>query len=204
MPAKRITKYGEEILRQKTKPVEKFDDSLKTLARDMLDSMYEANGLGLAAPQIGVDDSVFVIDMRRRANPDIPCEFTIDGAPLPLDIAMPFVAVNPQLELIGEYVITAEEGCLSFPEIFAEVERVDTVRLKYFDTDGAQHTLVCNELFARCVQHEFDHLDGVCFVNRLSNRELFKVEKKLKRLRRQTRDFLREERKEHKASEASK
>lgn len=193
--ALRITKYGEEILKQKTAPVEVFDDSVKRLAKDMLEAMFEANGLGLAAPQVGVRKSVFVIDMRRRMNPDAPCEFTIDGKMLPMDIAMPFVAINPKLDLIGEYLETCEEGCLSFPGIYAEVERVDAVRLEYSDTDGVRHELVCNDLFARCVQHEFDHLQGVCFVNRLDNKELFKIDKKLKKLRRQTRDFLKEQKK---------
>ncbi len=193
--ALRITKYGEEILKQKTAPVEVFDDSVKRLAKDMLEAMFEANGLGLAAPQVGVGKSMFVIDMRRRMNTDAPCEFTIDGKMLPMDIAMPFVAINPKLDLIGEYLETCEEGCLSFPGIYAEVERVDAVRLEYSDTDGVRHELVCNDLFARCVQHEFDHLQGVCFVNRLDNKELFKIDKKLKKLRRQTRDFLKEQKK---------
>ena len=89
-----------------------------------------------------------------------------------------------------ENIEIAEEGCLSFPGIFAEVERSAEVRLTYQDTDGAKHVLVCSGLFARCVQHENDHLDGVCFVDRLTPRQLFKIEPKLKKLRRQTRDFL--------------
>jgi len=128
--------------------------------------------------------------MRRRSDDSAPCEFTIDGKALPLDIAMPLVAVNPQVEEIGDYVEIAEEGCLSFPGIFAEVERSAEVRMTYFDTEGAEHTLVCSGLFARCVQHENDHLDGVCFVDRLAPRQLFKIEPKLKKLRRQTRDFM--------------
>ena len=192
---RRITKYGEEILKQRAEPVKVFDESLKTLALDMVETMYEANGLGLAAPQVGENKAVFVIDMRRRLNSDAPCEFTIDGKALPIDIAMPLVAVNPKLELIGEYIETCEEGCLSFPGIYAEVERVDVVRLKYSDVSGAPHELVCEGLFARCVQHEYDHLEGVCFVNRLENAELFKIEKKLKKLRRETRDFLKAQKK---------
>ena len=128
--------------------------------------------------------------LRRRSDDSAPCEFTIDGKSLPLDIAMPLVAVNPRVEEIGDYVEIAEEGCLSFPGIFAEVERSAEVRMTYFDTDGAEHTLVCSGLFARCVQHENDHLDGVCFVDRLAPRQLFKIESKLKKLRRQTRDFM--------------
>ncbi len=187
---RRITKYGEDVLKQTAKPVENFDVSIKQLAEDMVETMYEANGLGLAAPQIGESLAMFVIDMRRRLNSDAPCDFTIDGKALPLDIAMPLVAINPKLELIGEYVEVCEEGCLSFPGIFAEVERVDVVKLNYQDVNGVEHELICNDLFARCVQHEFDHLQGICFVNRVEKKNVSKIETKLKKLRRETRDFL--------------
>ena len=179
---RRLTKFGEPVLKKKAAEVEVFDESLKELASDLVDTLYEENGLGLAAPQIDSSKRVFAIDM--------PCEFTIDGKSLPLDIAMPLIAVNPEVEEIGDYVEIAEEGCLSFPGIFAEVERSAEVMLTYQDTDGAKHVLVCSGLFARCVQHENDHLDGVCFVDRLTPRQLFKIEPKLKKLRRQTRDFL--------------
>ena len=183
---RRLTKFGEPVLKKKAAEVEVFDESLKELASDLVDTLYEENGLGLAAPQIDSSKRVFAIDMRRRSDDSVPCEFTIDGKSLPLDIAMPLIAVNPEVEEIGDYV----EGCLSFPGIFAEVERSAEVRLTYQDTDGAKHVLVCSGLFARCVQHENDHLDGVCFVDRLTPRQLFKIEPKLKKLRRQTRDFL--------------
>ena len=187
---RRVTKYGEDVLRQIAKPIENFDASIKQLADDMVETMYEANGLGLAAPQVSESLAMFVIDMRRRLNSDAPCEFTIDGKSLPLDIAMPLVAINPKLELIGEYVEICEEGCLSFPNIFAEVERVDVVKLNYQDINGVEHELICNHLFARCVQHEFDHLQGICFVNRVEKKNISKIETKLKKLRRETRDFL--------------
>lgn len=144
----------------------------------------------MAAPQIDVGKRAFAIDMRRRADPDAPCVFKIDGKELPLDIAMPLVAINPKVEELGDYVEIAEEGCLSFPGIFAEVERSEIVKMEYFDQYGIGHELVCEGLFARCVQHENDHLDGVCFVDRLKPRQLFKIESKLKKLRRETRDFL--------------
>lgn len=187
---RRLTKFGESVLKKSTKEIESFDQSLKDLANDLVETLYEENGLGLAAPQIDVQKRVFAIDMRRRSDDSVPCEFTIDGKTLPLDIAMPIVAVNPVIEEIGEFIETAEEGCLSFPGIFAEVDRCDVVRLTYFDTEGVQHVLVCSGLFARCVQHENDHLNGICFVDRLSQRQLFKIESKLKKLRRKTRDFL--------------
>ncbi len=192
---RRLTKFGEPVLKKRAAEVESFDESLKDLAKDLVDTLYEENGLGLAAPQIDSQKRVFAIDMRRRSDDSAPCEFTIDGKALPLDIAMPLVAVNPRVEEIGDYVEIAEEGCLSFPGIFAEVERSAEVRMTYFDTEGAEHTLVCSGLFARCVQHENDHLDGVCFIDRLTPRQLFKIESKLKKLRRQTRDFMKAQKK---------
>lgn len=194
---KRIVKFGEGVLKEKSAPVQTFDADLKAFATDLLETMYEENGLGLAAPQVGVLKQVFVIDMRRRSNADVPCVFTIDGKSLPLDLAMPLFAVNPQIEEVGDYVIYAEEGCLSFPGIYAEVERSEKIILYYQDLDGAPHELHCDGLFARCVQHEFDHLEGVSFVDRLEPKQLFKIEPSLKKLRRQTRDFL-------KASKAGK
>lgn len=187
---RRLTKFGESILKKKALPVESFDEELKSLSADLVDTLYKENGLGLAAPQIDVQKRVFAIDMRRRSDDSVLCDFTIDGKTLPLDIAMPLIAVNPQVEEIGDYIELAEEGCLSFPGIFAEVERSAEVKMTYRDIQGAEHVLVCSGLFARCVQHENDHLDGVCFVDRLTPRQLFKIEPKLKRLRRQTRDFL--------------
>ena len=105
---------------------------------------------------------------------------------------MPLIAVNPEVEEIGEYVIVSEEGCLSFPGIYAEVERSEAVKMKYKDVDGNPHELVCEGLFARCVQHENDHLDGVCFIDLLRSKELFKIDSKLRKLRKQTREFLKE------------
>ena len=119
---RRLTKFGEPVLKAKAKEVEVFDESIEELGRDLVETMYEENGLGLAAPQIDVSKRMFAIDMRRRANPDSPCIFKLDGQELPLDLAMPLVAVNPKVEELGEYVENAEEGCLSFPGIFAEVD----------------------------------------------------------------------------------
>ena len=167
---RRLTKFGEPVLKAKAKPVEVFDESIEELGKDLVETMYEENGLGLAAPQIDVSKRMFAIDMRRRANPDAPCIFKLDGQELPLDLAMPLVAVNPVVEELGEYVEIAEEGCLSFPGIFAEVERSEIVKMNYFDTKGNPHELICEGLFARCVQHENDHLDGICFVDHLSPR----------------------------------
>lgn len=186
----RVTKYGEPVLKTKSQNVEVFDADLKKFAGDLYETMCQENGLGLAAPQVDSAKSMFVIDMRRRLNPESPCRFTIDGKELPMDIAMPLFAVNPKVEEIGEYVEVGEEGCLSFPGIYAEVERSYQAKLNYQDLDGAEHELICEGLFARCVQHENDHLNGICFVDKLEPKELFKIATKLRKLRKQTKDFL--------------
>lgn len=186
----RVTKYGEPVLKTKSQKVEVFDANLKKFAGDLYETMCQENGLGLAAPQVDSAKSMFVIDMRRRLNPESLCRFTIDGKELPMDIAMPLFAVNPKVEEIGEYVEVGEEGCLSFPGIYAEVERSYQAKLNYQDLDGAEHELICEGLFARCVQHENDHLNGICFVDRLEPKELFKIATKLRKLRKQTKDFL--------------
>lgn len=186
----RVTKYGEPVLKQVAEEVGVFDAGLEALANDMFETMCEANGLGLAAPQVGVSKRMFVIDMRRRIDPDAPCNFTLDGKKIPLELAMPLVAVNPKVENAGEYVETCEEGCLSFPGIYGEVERFYKVRLEYSDLKGARHEIICDGLFARCVQHENDHLNGITFVDKLSTKQLLKVSSKLKKLKRASRDFL--------------
>lgn len=186
----RVTKFGESVLSQKAQEVKKFDADLEKLAGDMIETMHGENGLGLAAPQVGVSARVFVIDMRRRADESRECNFTLDGRVIPLELAMPLVAVNPKIENTGEYFETAEEGCLSFPGIYGEVERCYAVKLKYFDLKGAMHELVCDALFARCVQHEYDHLNGITFTDRMQPKNIAKILPKLKKLKRQTRDFL--------------
>ncbi len=188
----RVTKYGEAVLSQKAEEIDIFDGELENLANDMFETMCEENGIGLAAPQVGVSKRMFVIDMRRRADSDAECNFTLDGRYVPLEIAMPLVAVNPEVENAGRYVETAEEGCLSFPGIYGEVERFYQVRLTYCDLRGGRHEIVCDGLFARCIQHENDHLDGVTLADRVSPREMMKISTKLKKLKRQTRDFLKE------------
>ncbi len=186
----RVVKYGEAVLKREADKVEAFDAELKTFSKELFDSLIEEKGLGLAAPQVGVSKRVFVIDMRQRCDTETPVNFTLDSQKVPLDLCMPLFAVNPVWEPIGDLVEEAEEGCLSFPGIYAKVDRAYKVRLNYFDLDGKPHEIVCDGLFARCIQHESDHLDGVCFVDRLTSARLFKIGTKLRKLRKQTKEFL--------------
>ena len=140
-----------KTLKQKSKPVAAVDDDLRTLMDDMLETMYAAPGIGLAAIQVGAPVRVIVMDLARGEEPKAPRFF-----------------VNPQILWASEEVLPYEEGCLSVPEIYDEVERPAKVRVRYLDYDGQAVEEEAEGLFAVCIQHEIDHLDGVLFVDHLS------------------------------------
>ncbi|MGH6944632.1 MAG: peptide deformylase [Geminicoccaceae bacterium] len=131
-------------------PIERIDAGLLRLLDDMLETMYQAPGIGLAAPQVGVLRRAFVVDLSEDDEPE------------------PMALINPELVWRSETTNTAEEGCLSLPKQFGEVTRADQVRLRYLDRDGQRREISAEGLFARCLQHELDHLDGVLFIDHLS------------------------------------
>ena len=188
----RVTRYGEPVLRQTGEPVESFDSELKSLADAMVETMYAEEGIGLAAHQVGRPILLCVIDINfDEAPPDV--DYILDGRTPPLDLIMPLVLVNPSVTPLTEERKDYEEGCLSFPDIRAVVNRPERVRCEYQDLDGNAHVLECNGLLARVILHEVDHLNGVLFIDRLERRELKKIESKVKKLKRETRDFLRKQ-----------
>jgi peptide deformylase len=130
--------------------VERIDDQLLRLLDDMLETMYAAPGIGLAAPQVGVLRRAFVVDL----GPD--------------EARAPMFVINPELVTRSESVNVAEEGCLSLPKQFGEVARADQVRVRYLDRGGQTQEIDAEGLLARCLQHEIDHLNGVLFVDHLS------------------------------------
>ena len=136
---------GSPILRQETTPVERMTDELRRLTDDMFDTMHAAKGIGLAAPQIGRSERIAVIDVEDN----------------------PIVIVNPEI-VITEGSAKAEEGCLSIPEIYGDVERAARVTIRALDRDGERFELQASELLARCLQHEIDHLHGKLFIDYLS------------------------------------
>lgn len=150
MTIRRILKYGEQELREQSKEVTKVSRKIQDLVQDLLDTMYDAkNGVGLAAPQIGVNLRVFVIDVREN------------------DIFNPLVFINPKIiKKSGEVV--SQEGCLSFPEVYSNVKRAENVLVKATDIKGRSFTLEAKDgsLLSRAIQHEFDHLNGVLFIDR--------------------------------------
>ena len=156
-----------KTLKQKSKPVAAVDDDLRTLMDDMLETMYAAPGIGLAAIQVGAPVRVIVMDLARGEEPKSPRFF-----------------VNPQILWASEEVLPYEEGCLSVPEIYDEVERPARVKLKYLNYQGEAVEEDAEGVFAVCIQHEMDHLEGVLFIDHLSrlkrDRAVAKVKKAAK------------------------
>jgi len=131
--------------------VERVDDSLRQLMDDMLETMYQAPGIGLAAPQVGVTKRVLVVDVAREGEPP-----------------QPYRMVNPELLSVSDEDAAYEEGCLSLPEHYAEVVRPKAIRARYLDAQNEVRELAAEGLLATCIQHEMDHLDGILFVDHLS------------------------------------
>jgi peptide deformylase len=153
--------YGHDALRQETEPVEKNTDGLQTLVDNMIETMYEAAGIGLAAPQVGRSERLFVIDLTPMAD-----EMAEEDEPLP---PQPMVFINPEIVGEGESTVDLEEGCLSIPEVREVVTRPERVRVRYRDRNFEEQELKIGGILARVVQHEHDHLDGVLFTDYLSS-----------------------------------
>ncbi|MCC7382339.1 MAG: peptide deformylase [Deltaproteobacteria bacterium] len=164
-----ILTYPDPGLAKKSTAVERVDDEIRTLIDDMIETMYDADGVGLAAPQVGVTKRVIVIDCNPR-NDD-------EGHPLP---RQPLAIVNPAVTQ-AEGKIVWEEGCLSVPEYVDEVERAAKVVVEGLDRDGQPLRIEADDLLAVCLQHEIDHLEGVLFVDRLSRLKQTLVKKRLKK-----------------------
>jgi peptide deformylase len=181
----RIVHFNEPVLRQKGATITEFDRKLRQLAGEMIERMHAAHGIGLAAQQIGKALQLCVVDLREA---DADFDWELDGGKPPLELFMPMVICNPSLKVAPEPEYAAEEGCLSFPEIRGDVARPEEIEVTYQDEHGTAHTLRCNGLFARCIQHEVDHLNGVLFIDRMDKETLKRLEPDLKALKKQTRD----------------
>ncbi len=174
-----ICQYGHPVLREKGAPVAEITPEIRQLAADMIETMYAANGVGLAAQQIGRALTLTVIDVTPT---EIPWTGqTTDGQPL----AMPLVLVNPRVSApAGDQV--GEEGCLSIPEISADIKRAEQVTVTASGLHGEPLEFTCTGLLARVVQHELDHLNGVLFIDRMDAATRVSVAGKLKRMQKQT------------------
>jgi len=180
----RVITYGNPALRKKATPVKVVDASIRKLARDMLEVLYNAKGVGLAAEQIGRTEAMCVIDIPAPRGEDKA------GASLQLarpDIGMPIVMINPRIEATsGEQ--RCEEGCLSFPELFVSIKRAAEVTASFTNLDNKNVTVRTAGLLARAVQHELDHLNGILLVDRMSPLQKIAIAGRLKRLKKQSQE----------------
>lgn len=179
-----IVKYGHPALRQKGAPVKQIDAKLQKLVEDMFETMEDANGVGLAAQQVGVPIQLALVDI--AGVEDRPSTMTIDGEEVDPEEYMPMVLINPVLEL-GPEKEEGTEGCLSFPQITAEIPRSTHVKARATTLDGEDIEFEATGLLARAIQHEFDHLQGVLFIDRMNSATKTALAGKLKRLQKETR-----------------
>lgn len=164
-------------LRAVAQPVAEVDDAVRAIVADMFDTMYAARGIGLAATQVGIERRIVVIDLQERAAED---EQPAPDAPPVRD---PHVYINPELISVSAEMSVYNEGCLSIPEQYAEVERPATCRARWLDDRGGRHEGDFDGLMATCLQHEIDHLDGVLFIDHISRLKRDMVLKKLAKAR---------------------
>ncbi|MGE0279869.1 MAG: peptide deformylase [Rhizobiaceae bacterium] len=165
MSIKPLIILPDPVLRQVSKPVEQVDSSIKKLAADMFETMYDAPGIGLAAIQVGVPLRMLVIDLAKQDEPKEPQVF-----------------INPEVLSSSDERSTYEEGCLSIPEYYADVERPASVRVKFVDGNGKEQELEADGLLATCLQHEIDHLNGVLFIDHISKLKRDMVVRRFKKL----------------------
>jgi len=158
-PPLEIFKLGSETLRTEAKRISKVDNQIRNLAKDMLQSMYAAKGIGLAGPQVGISKELLVIDIN----------FEDSGAE-------PLILINPEITAFGSTLNSYEEGCLSIPGVYLNVVRPSTIKLKFRDEMGRPRKMNADGLLARCIQHEVDHLRGVLFIDRVTSKEELKKE----------------------------
>jgi|APSaa5957512535_1039671.scaffolds.fasta_scaffold28509_2 peptide deformylase len=169
-----ILTYPHPNLRIKAQPIINITPEIKQLSQDMLDTMYNANGIGLAATQVNVPQRLLVMDLRedniqkRYANPDATNH-----------LEAPLVLINPEIKILTTQKFAYEEGCLSVPNVRAVVKRAAKISLSALNLAGTQITIEANDLLSTCIQHEIDHLDGKLFIDYLSKLKLYKIRKQL-------------------------
>lgn len=163
-----ISVYGDKILRKKAQLVKNVDFLTVELIKNMFDTMRNANGIGLAATQVGVDQSIFIVDLSQVED---------------YEKSKPMVLINPRILEFSDKKAAVEEGCLSIPDIRYEVERPESLYINFFDSDLMEHTLEADKLLARVFQHEQDHLNGVLFTDHLDEDAKKKLKKSLEKIK---------------------
>jgi peptide deformylase len=179
-----ILEYGDPILRAKGKPIENIDDRIRELAANMIETMHTANGVGLAAQQVGESLQLTVLDVSLVE--DRPSTLKVDGKEVDPKAAMPLVLINPEIELQGA-TETGVEGCLSFPEITGDIERATSVTVRAQTLESSAIEIEATGFLARAIQHEGDHLNGILFIDRMNSAAKAALSSRLKRLQKETR-----------------
>jgi peptide deformylase len=179
-----ILEYGDPTLRAKGKPIENIEDRIRELAANMIETMHAANGVGLAAQQVGEALQLTVVDVSLVE--DRPSTLKVDGKEVDPKAAMPLVLINPEIELLGATEVGVE-GCLSFPEITGDIERATSVIVRAQTLDGSTAEIEATGFLARAIQHEGDHLNGILFIDRMNSAAKAALSSRLKRLQKETR-----------------
>ena len=183
-----ILEYGDPILRAKGKPIENIDDRIRELAANMIETMHAANGVGLAAQQIGETLQLTVLDVSLVE--DRPSTLKLDGRDVDPKAAMPLVLINPKIELRGANE-AGVEGCLSFPEITGDIDRAKSVIVRAQNLEARTIEIEASGFLARAIQHEGDHLNGILFIDRMNSAAKAVLSSRLKRLQKETRRGIR-------------
>jgi len=178
-----ILRYGDPILRAKGKRVENIDDRIRELAADMIEAMHGANGVGLAAQQVGEALQLTVLDVSQVE--DRPSTMKLNGQDIDPNSAMPIVLINPEITL-GQETEIGVEGCLSFPEITGDIERAKSIVARAETLEGETIQIEASGLLARAIQHEVDHLNGILFIDRMNSVAKVALSSRLKRLQKET------------------
>ena len=183
-----ILQYGDPILRAKGERIERIDERIRELARNMIETMHEAHGVGLAAQQVGQPLQLTVLDV--SAVEDRPSTLNLSGKDVDPKSGMPIVLINPVIELRGETEVGVE-GCLSFPEITGDIERAQSVLVRAQTLEGEIFRIGASGLLARAIQHEHDHLQGILFIDRMNSAAKVALSSRLKRLQKETKRGIR-------------
>ncbi|HJT44680.1 MAG TPA: peptide deformylase [Chthoniobacterales bacterium] len=178
-----IVQYGDPVLRTKGNRIDKIDDRVRELAQNMIETMHAANGVGLAAQQVGEALQLTVLDVSQVE--DRPTAMKLNGNEIDPKSAMPLVLVNPEIDL-GRETDMGTEGCLSFPEITGEISRAKSILVRARDLEGNSIEIETTGFLARAIQHEVDHLNGILFIDRMSTAAKISLSSKLKRLQKET------------------
>lgn len=189
----KVVKYGDPVLRKKGERIESITPEIKKLIADMFETMYAAKGVGLAAQQVGYALQLTVIDVRGVT--DRPSSLELKGKEADVADFMPLVLINPELTFVGERV-AGPEGCLSFPEVFAEITRPEFVDVKALDAKGKPIEFRAGGLLSRAVQHETDHLNGILFIDRMEKKTKDELKPELEDLQAETKAELAERKKQ--------